>query len=222
MSQLFGIPPKNRINLIRGSQGVPVVENATAVVTIQAAGAGTMTYSIVSGLDGALFSINSSTGVLRFIAAPDYETPLDANADNVYEVIVKAVNDGTPVLEDTRTLLVTVTDVALDVDVVVNGAFASDTGWTKGAGWTIAAGVATAVLADTAISQTTVVSGHTYNVTYTITRTAGSVLVTCGTAAGTVRSSAGTYSDSIVADGTTLAFTGTGFSGTLDNVTAVG
>jgi hypothetical protein len=108
-------------------------------------------------------------------------------------------------------------------EYVTNGAFASDTGWTKGTGWTIAAGVADAAGAiSTALSQTsaiTLIAGFTYTITYTVTRSAGSVTPSIGGTAGTARSSSATFTETIVA-GTTqiLAFTGAGFTGTVDNV----
>jgi hypothetical protein len=66
-----------------------------------------VTYSITAGADLADFTINSSTGLLSFVTPPDFETPADANLDNVYEVTV-AASDGT--LVDTQTISVTVTD----------------------------------------------------------------------------------------------------------------
>ena len=68
-----------------------------------------LTYSISGGADAAKFSINSSTGVLSFVAAPNYEAPTDAGANNVYDVTVQ-VSDGT--LTDTQALAVAVTDVS--------------------------------------------------------------------------------------------------------------
>jgi subtilisin-like proprotein convertase family protein/Ca2+-binding RTX toxin-like protein len=86
---------------------IGINENTTAVTTVTSSDPeGTArTYSIVSGEDGAKFSINSSTGALRFITAPDREAPTDADHNNVYTVIVKA-SDGS--LFDTQTLAVTV------------------------------------------------------------------------------------------------------------------
>jgi len=112
-------------------------------------------------------------------------------------------------------------------EYVTNGAFGSDTGWTKGTGWTIAAGVATATGAiSTAISQTsaiTLIAGYTYTITYDITRTAGTITPSIGGTAGTAQNADGTYTETIVAGSTQiLAFTGAGFSGTLDNVTVTG
>ena len=50
-----------------------------------------LTYSL-SGEDGALFNISSS-GVLVFRAAPDYDAPQDADQNNVYSISV-SVSDG--------------------------------------------------------------------------------------------------------------------------------
>ena len=106
---------------------------------------------------------------------------------------------------------------------VTNGTFATDTAWTKGAGWTIGAGVATAAGAiSTAISQTsavTLVEGQAYRVTYTITRSAGGLIPSVGGTSGVERTASGTYSEVIIAGSSqTLAFTGNGFTGTLDTV----
>ncbi len=107
---------------------------------------------------------------------------------------------------------------------VTNGTFATDTAWTKGSGWTIGSGVATATGAiSTAIEQNaavTLVQGQSYNVTMTITRSAGSLTASVGGTAGTARSANGTYTETIIAGSTqVIAFTGAGFTGTLDNVT---
>lgn len=108
-------------------------------------------------------------------------------------------------------------------DKTTNGAFASDTGWTKGTGWTIAAGVATATGAiSTALSQpANLVPGRAYTVVFTTTRSAGSVTVNIGGTAGTARSTASTFTETIVAGSTDglISFTTSGFTGTLDNVT---
>src|SRR5204863_910087 len=60
------------------SASVSVGENATAVTIVTSidtdAGA-TLTYSIAGGADAAKFAINSSTGALSFVSAPDYENP---------------------------------------------------------------------------------------------------------------------------------------------------
>ncbi len=91
---------------------VNAAENQTAVTTVTATdGNGdTLSYSITGGADSAKFSINSSTGVLTFVAAPDFETPTDVGADNVYDVQV-TVSDGNGGT-DVQDLAVTLTNVA--------------------------------------------------------------------------------------------------------------
>ncbi|MGL4440514.1 MAG: cadherin domain-containing protein, partial [Bosea sp. (in: a-proteobacteria)] len=88
-----------------------ITENGTTVTTIAAtdtdAGA-VLGYSIVGGADAARFVINSATGVLTFVAAPDFEAPTDVGGNNVYDVIVQ-VSDGLGGT-DTQTIAVTVTN----------------------------------------------------------------------------------------------------------------
>ena len=47
----------------------------------------------LSGIDAALFSIDED-GVLRFVSSPDYESPVDRDEDNKYDVTIQA-SDGT-------------------------------------------------------------------------------------------------------------------------------
>lgn len=108
------------------------------------------------------------------------------------------------------------------LEYVTNGSFATDTDWTKGSGWAIGAGVATATTATSALSQDAaieLVEGQLYNLTYTITRSAGSVEPSIGGNNGVSRDASGTYRETIIAGSAqALAFTGSGFSGTVDNV----
>ena len=91
---------------------ISIAENTTAVTTVTATDADlpaqTLTYSISGGADAAKFTINGSTGALSFLAAPDFEAPTDAGANNIYDVTVQ-VSDGT--LTDTQAIAVTVTAV---------------------------------------------------------------------------------------------------------------
>ncbi len=99
-------------------------------------------------------------------------------------------------------------------------------GWTLGTGWTTdgATAIATGAI-NTTITQAAqtpgLVSGQTYLVTFTATRAAGSIAVSLGGGTpGTSRSSAATFSEVITAGSAQdITFTGTGFTGTLDNVT---
>ncbi|OYU35315.1 MAG: hypothetical protein CFE35_10035 [Novosphingobium sp. PASSN1] len=67
-----------------------------------------LTFSIVGGADAAMFQIDPDTGALSFIAAPDFEQRADADANNVYDVVVQ-LSDGT--LSESQALAVTVADV---------------------------------------------------------------------------------------------------------------
>ena len=86
-------------------------ENQTIVTTVLAVDANSpvLTYSITGGTDAALFSINSTSGALTFLKAPDYEVPTDSDKNNVYNVIVM-VSDGS--LTDSQALQVSVADVS--------------------------------------------------------------------------------------------------------------
>ncbi|WP_152286890.1 MBG domain-containing protein [Flavicella marina] len=72
---------------ITSSSAVSVPENiATTVYTADAVKISALSYSLGSGNDESLFSINSSTGEITFLTPPDFENPTDANNDNVYRV----------------------------------------------------------------------------------------------------------------------------------------
>lgn len=101
---------------------VSVGENATATgftATATDADGNAVTFSIAGGADAALFAIDTTTGALSFIAAPDFEAPGDAGADNVYDVNVEA-SDGT--FTDTAAVAVTVTNVNDLTPVFTSGA----------------------------------------------------------------------------------------------------
>ena len=51
-----------------------------------------LTYS-ASGTDASLFTLDPSNGELSFTSAPDFETPLDADTDNIYQLEISA-SDG--------------------------------------------------------------------------------------------------------------------------------
>lgn len=53
---------------------------------------------ISGGLDQSLFSLNVATGMLSFIAQPDYENPNSSDGDNAYEVQIRI--QGTSVTQD--------------------------------------------------------------------------------------------------------------------------
>ena len=66
-------------------------ENTTAVAGIDAADPDLETLTLThEGTDADLFTLNGATGALAFLTAPDYESPQDADGDNIYEVTVVA------------------------------------------------------------------------------------------------------------------------------------
>jgi Ca2+-binding RTX toxin-like protein len=107
---------------------INVAENGTAVTDVNATDADTkqtLTYSI-SGDDAGLFTISSSTGLLTFTNAPDFESPTDKNGDGNYLVTVQ-VSDGNGGT-DSQDLTIHVTDVNEGSPVITsNGGGPSDT-----------------------------------------------------------------------------------------------
>ena len=110
---------------------VNVQENTTAVTTVVATDpdAGTTlhySFANTAGTDFAKFSIDTNSGALTFISAPNFESATDIGGtdnDNVYVVTVQA-SDGVNI--DTQTINVTVTDVneqpSAGVDQIVSAA----------------------------------------------------------------------------------------------------
>ena len=96
---------------------ISVQENQTSAFTISASDpdGDSLTYSL-SGTDSALLSVSSS-GVVTFNTAPDYENPSDSNSDNVYGVTA-TVSDGS--LTDSESFMITVTNDTSD-DVTTEG-----------------------------------------------------------------------------------------------------
>ena len=102
-----------------------IAENTTAVTTVTATDqdvGAIVTFSIAGGADAAKFAINPATGALSFAAAPNFEAPTDAGANNVYDVIVRA-SDGS--LVDTQAIAVAVTNVNEAPVITSNGAGAT-------------------------------------------------------------------------------------------------
>jgi hypothetical protein len=101
------------------SDTAEVVENSAAVLALFATDGDqpiqTVTFAIHGGEDHSFFQI-SGGNQLEFISAPDFETPLDAGADNTYVVDVVA-SDGQG-LTTIQTVTVTVANQASITGVV--------------------------------------------------------------------------------------------------------
>jgi hypothetical protein len=89
---------------------VTIPENTTTVTTVTAIDSNLSStgFSITGGTDAGKFSMNATTGELRFITAPDYENPTDAELNNTYNVRVTVTDIFGAT--DTQEILVTVTD----------------------------------------------------------------------------------------------------------------
>lgn len=100
---------------VSGTASIAETQAVVGTVTSSDIDGGTPVYSIVAGLDSSFFTIDSITGVLSFVSAPDYETPFDGNADNVYELMIE-VGDGAGGTAQ-QALSVSVTDVGTTLSV---------------------------------------------------------------------------------------------------------
>ncbi len=107
-----------------GSVSLTIAENGAAVTGVAASDAdgGPVGYAIAGGADAWRFTIDAQTGALSFVSAPDFEAPADADADNVYEVVVSA-SDGA--FSDTQAFRVGVGNVNEALAIVSNGGGAS-------------------------------------------------------------------------------------------------
>jgi len=111
-------PPANSAPTITNSTtSYSVVENQTSAFTITATDADgdALTFTI-GGSDASLFTVSTS-GVVTFNTAPDFESPSDADGNNVYDLMA-SVSDGS--LNDSKDFTVTVTNDTSD-DVTTEG-----------------------------------------------------------------------------------------------------
>ncbi len=131
-------------------------ENGTGTAyTAAATGTGTVTYAL-SGTDAGKFDLNTSTGVLTFKAAPNFEAPGSGASSNSYSVTISATDDnGTA----SQGVTISVTDVApawtAPAPITLNDnsangttvATLTGTGDTTGVTWSIQSGNASGLFA---------------------------------------------------------------------------
>ena len=113
-----------------------VPENQTSVGTVQASDSDSddsvTGYAIQGGADALKFSIAPSSGVVTFASAPNFEAPTDADTDNDYVVVVRAMSGaGARVKTADQTIMVTVTDVAGEAPGVPVAPFVSSASVTS-------------------------------------------------------------------------------------------
>lgn len=91
--------------VITSPASVSVEENVTGTVYTSTADV-SVTFSLGSSKDEALFSL--STNAISFKSSPDFETPKDANSDNIYQLDLVAI-DGNGLIT-TKAISIIVTD----------------------------------------------------------------------------------------------------------------
>ena len=101
-------PVLPRTTSLRLSENTLVVTDFNASDDRSREGAG-LRYALAGGSDQGLFGIDANTGILRFLAAPDFEKPADSNRDNIYAVSVSVRDElGVTVVS---TVTVTIADL---------------------------------------------------------------------------------------------------------------
>ena len=108
-------PPPNLPPAFISPDAVSIAENTAAVLTVAAADPDSQDsvtgYVLAGGADAARFTLDGSTGELQFATPRNFENPSDADGDNVYEVIVRAISGSDDRLRTAeQTIAVTVTD----------------------------------------------------------------------------------------------------------------
>lgn len=89
-------------------------------------------YALSGGADRARFNLNAQTGELSFITVPDFEAPLDAGNDNVYDLDVRVMD--AQGLSSVASLKIAVADdklndgVSLQTKVLLQGSYLATTG----------------------------------------------------------------------------------------------
>ena len=90
---LYDIYAQDLPYILNVTKDLTIKENSTIVANNYLTEDSSTTYSI-SGDDSSLFSIDSSTGALNFLNAPDYENPIDTGNNNIYNITLSAENSG--------------------------------------------------------------------------------------------------------------------------------
>ena len=103
----FVVSSQNSLEISENTAGVLVNVDAAINDGTSTADQGIF-YSLSSSGDRSNLTINGSTGELSFSSTPDFESPQDADSDNVYNVVVN-ISDG--VITVRQNIAITVTNV---------------------------------------------------------------------------------------------------------------
>ncbi len=104
-----GPQPLDRPAVFTSATAQNVPENSTGVIynaTAREGNNGPLTFSVAGGADGARFAITPA-GALSFVAAPDFEVPVDSDRNNIYLVRIGFVDARFTLFAD---VAITVTD----------------------------------------------------------------------------------------------------------------
>ena len=134
-----------------------------------------LTYSIVGGVDAALFTIDSDDGEIRFNSSPDHETPDDDVGNNVYNITVR-VSDGTSFTD--QTVAITVNDLDEVAPEFTSGLVADAIDENSGAGQVVYTAAATDPSEDGPSNPVSYTLGGTDAAHFTIDATTGEVTLT--------------------------------------------
>jgi hypothetical protein len=112
-------PPPNTAPTIISSTSVSVLENQTNAIDVnstddQNSEGNGLTYGIIGGVDAILFSIDPLTGLIKFKNAPDFENPLDAGKNNIYDIQVNVTDSVS--LSAVQNISITVNNIELEGD----------------------------------------------------------------------------------------------------------
>ena len=119
--------PANRAPAFTSSPTISVDENATGTLytfAVSDPDGDTVSVSVVPGGDEAAFDIDTTASTISAAEPLDFETPADANGDNVYNITLEATDPGG--LTAQLDLAITVNDVAEGMTVARVG-----TGFTQ-------------------------------------------------------------------------------------------
>ncbi|AFZ49127.1 beta strand repeat-containing protein [Dactylococcopsis salina] len=100
-----------------------IEENAIAPLSLQAddPDGDEVTFSLTGGADQGLFTINPDTGELEFNNPPDFENPIDADEDNIYELEVTAADGNGGIITENFQIEVTDVDETIDWSLDIDG-----------------------------------------------------------------------------------------------------
>ena len=110
--------------VIVSNAGQPLVkltyanQNQIATVVAESHSAKSIVYQIAGGADHSNFTINALTGELFFVDTPNLYKPSDVDANNIYEVVVNAVDEFGGIAA--QSFLIQVNAIAIETSSIIN------------------------------------------------------------------------------------------------------